>query len=250
VAESSGHDTEADQLAVPDGTPEDGPIAADIDAAAVDGRPGTPPAPARLGLQRLRRPALALVTLSWAPLAASALAVVLSLASIYVSTREPEVVMILPDTVRLVVGRQAGGSYLYLQPSFVSAGVNDRVEVIADMSLRAQSDDGADPVELDWKQVVALETDANGVLSYRYEADAVPLLVGPRSAAAPLSLFEAPQGWFFEEGTYAFTLEADRVVSSAPLAASFDVTLDADHIAFLDDPVQDRFLAFSIEPSA
>ena len=86
-------------------------------------------------VRRLRRPAMAIVTFAWLPLVASGLAVVLSLASIYVSTREPEVVVILPEIVRLVGGRQTGASYVYLQPAFVSTGVNDRVEVISDMSL-------------------------------------------------------------------------------------------------------------------
>ena len=40
---------------------------------------------------------MAIVTFAWLPLVASGLAVVLSIASIYVSTREPEVVVILPE---------------------------------------------------------------------------------------------------------------------------------------------------------
>jgi hypothetical protein len=198
-------------------------------------------------VQRLRRPALALLTFGWLPLVASGLAVVLSLASIYVSTREPEVVAILPDVVRLVGGTQSGASYVYLQPAFVSTGVNDRVEVIGDMRLVVQRSGGDEPpIEMGWASQAALETDANGVLSYRYEADAVPLLVGPRSAASPLSLFQAPAGWFFGEGTYSFTLEAERVVVGTPLTATFEVTIDADDLDQLMSPGPDRFLAFEI----
>jgi hypothetical protein len=199
---------------------------------------------------RLRRPARALLTFGWLPLLASGVAIVLSLASIYVSTREPEVVVILPEVVRLVGGNQAGASYVYLQPAFVSTGVNDRVEVIRDMSLGVRSSDGRPPVEMAWASQAALETDANGVLSYRYAADAVPLLVGPRSAAAPLALFQAPAGWFFDEGTYAFTLEARRVVAGTPLTATFEVTIDADDLSQLRSEGADRFLAFPIEDEA
>jgi hypothetical protein len=201
-------------------------------------------------LQRLRRPAVALVTFAWLPLLASGLAIVLSLASIYVSTREPEVVVILPEVVRLVGGGQSGASYVYLQPAFVSTGVNDRVEVVSDMRLEVRPRDGSAPVEMEWASQAALETDANGELSYRYEADAVPLLVGPRSAASPLALFQAPRGWFFAEGTYTFTLQAQRVVAGAPLTASFDVTIDADDLAALSSTESDRFLAFPIEDEA
>ena len=196
--------------------------------------------------ERFRRPARALVTLAWVPLLASGLAVVLSLASIYVSTREPEVVVILPEVVRLVGGGQSGASYVYLQPAFVSTGVNDRVEVVSDMSLVVRPSDGSAPVEMEWASQAALETDANGELSYRYEADAVPLLVGPRSASSPLALFQAPRGWFFDEGTYEFTLEAQRVVVDAPLTATFQVTVDADDLAALSPTDSDRFLAFPI----
>jgi hypothetical protein len=101
-----------------------------------------------------------------------------------------------------------------------------------------------------WASQAALETDANGVLSYRYAADAVPLLVGPRSAAAPLALFQAPAGWFFDEGTYAFTLEARRVVAGTPLTATFEVTIDADDLSQLRSEGADRFLAFPIEDEA
>jgi hypothetical protein len=197
-------------------------------------------------VQRLRRPALALLTFGWLPLVASGLAVVLSLASIYVSTREPEVVVILPDVVRLVGGTQTGASYVYLQPAFVSTGVNDRVEVIGDMRLVVQRSGGDPPIEMEWASQAALETDANGVLSYRYEADAVPLLVGPRSAASPLALFQAPPDWFFGEGTYTFTLEAERVVVGTPLTATFEVTVDAEDLEQLTSAGPDRFLAFEI----
>ena len=204
--------------------------------------------PSETRLRRFRRPAMAIVSLSWVPLVASALAVVLSLASIYVSTREPEVVAILPDVVRLVGGHESGSSYVYLQPAFVSTGVNDRVEVIADMTLLVEPVDGSESTTMAWQEQASLITDAEGALSYRYAADAVPLLVGPRSAATPLALFQAPAGWFFEEGRYRFTLEADRVVAGSPLRAAFEVNLDAEDLAVLDAPGPERFLAFAIDP--
>jgi hypothetical protein len=217
--------------------------ASDPAASGADGSTDARPAHR---FERFRRPAIALVTFAWVPLLASGLAIILSVASIYVSTREPEVVVILPEVVRLVGGGQSGASYVYLQPAFVSTGVNDRFEVVRDMTLAVRKADGSAPVELEWASQAALETDADGVLSYRYEADAVPLLVGPRSAASPLALFQAPPGWFFETGTYDFTLEAQRVVVDAPLEASFQVTIDADDLAALLPTDSDRFLAFPI----
>ena len=74
----------------------------------------------------------------------------------------------------------------------------------------------------------------------------MPLLVGPRTAASPLSLFQAPAGWFFGEGTYTFTLRAKRVVVDAPLTATFAVTIDSDDLAQLSSSESDRFLGFRI----
>jgi hypothetical protein len=232
-------------------TPTPGPSASPPEAATalVETGPVTTPdaAPgAGIGVRRLRGAATAVLSLSWVPLVASALALVLSLASIYISTRDPEVVAILPDIVRLVGGRESGSSYVYLQPAFVSTGVNDRVEVIADMTLLVERADGTDATTMAWQEQASLATGEDGLLSYRYAADAVPLLVGPRSAAMPLALFQAPRGWYFREGPYRFTLQADRVVASSPLRASFEVTLDADAMAVLDAAGPERFLAFDI----
>jgi hypothetical protein len=233
---------------VPTSTPPEQPTrsapdiatAADDPGGASEARPGSP-------LRRLRRPAIAIASLSWAPLVASALALVLSIASIYISTREPEVVAILPDVVRLVGGRASGSSYVYLQPAFVSTGVNDRIEVVADMVLLVARSDGSEGTTMSWQEQVSLTTDEQGRLSYRYAADAVPLLVGPRSAATPLALFQAPEGWFFREGPYVFTLEVQRVVAAAPLRASFEVAIDAEDMAVLDAAGPERFLAFDID---
>ena len=66
-------------------------------------------------------------------------------------------------------------------------------------------------------------------------------------AAAPLSLFDAPNGWFFAPGSYTFVVAADRVVVGQPLSAQFGLTLTPENVAFLDQPGTDRFLTFPIE---
>lgn len=198
----------------------------------------------REGAARVREPLLRFVTLRWVPLTAALLSLVLSGVAIFVSTRQPEVMVILPDLVRVSQGRESGSAYMYLQPAFVSTGTNERVEVIRDMTLEATDATGR-RTSFSWTQQLRLVSDPeSGALSYEYVADAVPLLVGPRNAAAPLSLFDAPDGWYFAPGTYRFELLADRVVVSQPLIAEFDLTLDAADITFLEQPGGDRFLAF------
>jgi hypothetical protein len=88
---------------------------------------------------------------------------------------------------------------------------------------------------------------SGGGLSYEYVGDAVPLLVSPREAAAPLSLFEAPQGWFFASGDYTLRLVADRVITAEPLSDDFTVSLAGSDIGFLDQPGPERFLTFTLD---
>jgi len=197
--------------------------------------------------QRMREPIKKFVSLQWVPLTAALVSLVLSVTAIYVSTRQPDVLLILPDQIRVAQGRESGGAYVYLQPAFVSTGANDRVEVIRDMVLEVTSPSG-ERASFSWDQELRLVTDPEtGALGYEYVADAVPILVGPRDAAAPLSLFDAPNGWFFVPGSYTFVVAADRVVVGQPISARFSLTLTPENVAFLDQPGPDRFLAFPIE---
>lgn len=191
-----------------------------------------------------RHLALRAMRFGWVPLVAAMLSLVLSIASIYVATRQPDVLLLMPSVVRLAGGHATGYSYVYLQPAFVSTGNNDRVEVIRDMSLTVRQEGGGEPVDLAWKGQGEL-VGSGGTLSYAYTGDAVPLLVSPRTASAPLSLFEAPAGWFFGPDTYEFTFAANRVMASEPLRAAFTVTITPDDAAILGG-IPERFLPYPI----
>ena len=185
------------------------------------------------------------ITLRWVPLTAALLSLPLSAAAILISLQQPEVVVILPDQVRVAQGRGSGAAYVYLQPAFVSTGRNERIEVIRDMRLEVSGPGGS--ATFSWTQELRLVSEpSGGGLSYEYVGDAVPLLVSPREAATPLSLFEAPQGWFFAPGDYTFRLVADRVITGQPLSDEFTVSLIGSDIEFLEQPGPERFLMFSI----
>lgn len=231
------------EATLPDSVTDPGDRAPDSTTPPGDGRTRGARLTMAAGLATLRCG----LTLRWVPLTAALLSLALSLASIYVATRQPDVVLITPDLVRLAGGHQTGASYLYLQPAFVSTGNNDRIEVIRDMRISVQRDGGPPPVDMQWREQVRLVSGAAGAgLSYQHEADAVPLLISPKSAAAPLSLFQAPNGWFFEAGTYRFTLVADRVVVSDSLRASFTVVVGPEDLAVLDAVDPERFLAYPL----
>jgi len=126
------------------------------------------------------------LSLAWVPLVASFVSLVLSVGSIVIATRDPSVLMILPDQVRFAQGEGIGYAYAYLQPTFVSTGANDRVEVIRDMTLTVTRLDDDESVELAWDEVGTFTFDpADDSLTYEYVADAAPLLVAPDSAENP-----------------------------------------------------------------
>lgn len=210
--------------------------------------PQTPtPEPDERGGQLARDLFQRFVTLRWVPITAALLSLPLSAAAILLSLQQPEVVLILPDQIRVAQGRESGSAYVYLQPAFVSTGRNDRIEVIRDMVLEVAPPTG-ERVSFEWEQQLRLVSDPQtGGLRYEYVADAVPLLVSPRDASAPLSLFDAPDGWFFQPGVYTFTLIADRVVTGQPLSDQFRLTISAENVSFLDLPGAEQFLTFPID---
>jgi hypothetical protein len=195
---------------------------------------------------RLRR----ILSLAWVPLVASLVSLVLSVGSIVIATRDPSVLMLLPDQVRFAQGPGIGYAYAYLQPTFVSTGANDRVEVVRDMTLEVRPLDGGDSVELAWNEVGSFTFDpADDSLTYAYVADAAPLLVAPEAAENPLALFQGPDGWLLTPGRYELRLVASREVAADPLEASFEVELSAEQVEFLDDADGTQFLSVPIRAS-
>jgi hypothetical protein len=205
-------------------------------------------APSRLS-KRARVGLLRFLSLRWVPLTAALLSLTLSVVAIYTATQQPSVSLLMPDQVRVAQGRSSGAAYLYLQPAFVNTAQNNRVEVIRTMRLQVTSADATvAATDFTWTQQLRLTTDpTSGGLSYEYVADAVPLVVSPSNAASPLSLFEAPRGWFFGVGTYQFTLTADRVVAGSPLTAHFEINLTQADIDTLEQPGPDRFITLPID---
>ncbi len=155
-------------------------------------------------------------------------------------------VLLLPDQVRLVQASADARPYVYLQPTFVSTGQNDRVEVISGMTLSLRRD-GGEEVGFTWDEVGRLEFDpADDSLSYVYLADAAPLLVAPDTAENPLALFLGPPGWDFEPGRYEARLVGERVVASDRIEATFSITLTVADVELLSGSPGDRFLAVPI----
>ena len=190
------------------------------------------------------------LSLAWVPLVASLVSLVLSVGSIVIATRDPSVLMILPDQVRFAQGEGIGYAYAYLQPTFVSTGANDRVEVIRDMTLTVTRLDGEESVELAWNEVGTFTFDpADDSLTYEYVADAAPLLVAPDAAENPLALFEGPEGWLLTPGRYEVDVWATREVAASPLEGGFEIEVTEEQVAFLNEADGTQFLSIPIDGS-
>jgi hypothetical protein len=190
------------------------------------------------------------LSLAWVPLVASLVSLVLSVGSIVIATRDPSVLMILPDQVRFAQGEGIGYAYAYLQPTFVSTGANDRVEVIRDITLTVRRLDDGESVELAWDEVGTFTFDpADDSLTYEYVSDAAPLLVAPDSAENPLALFQGPEGWLLTPGRYEVDVRATREVAASELEGDFQIELAEEQVAFLNEADGTRFLSIPIDIS-
>jgi hypothetical protein len=186
-----------------------------------------------------------LVSFAWVPITASLVSLALSVTNLVAATREPEILVVPPQQIRVAQGEDFGFAYVYAQPAFVHTGQNDRIEVIRDMALRVTPFGGGAPIEFKWDEQAELVYDnVSKSLNYRYVADAVPLLVSPRNAQVPFAVFNGPQGSYFKAGTHRVTIVAHRVVHAAPLESTFVFTMTDKDVEVLSSSRGHKFLAF------
>ncbi|HYN89412.1 MAG TPA: hypothetical protein VER55_12825 [Ardenticatenaceae bacterium] len=179
----------------------------------------------------------------WVPIVTSLVSLTIAVSSYAVATRAPEVVLVPPRQVRVAQGGEA--AFLYVQPTFLSAGRNNRAEVILTMRLEVAPVESESSVEFYWDEQGAWQpTGGSQELSWVFVSDPVPLLVTPQSPQLPVGLFIGPPEWAFEPGTYRVTVVAERGVVSTPLRDTFEVELSQEDIDFLNASNGTRFLTF------
>lgn len=213
-----------------------------------------PAAQAAAGRRRLRLPRLKpkLPALSsraihtWGSFAISLVSLLIAVNAYAQATREPQVMLIMPDVVRVAQGEDYGFAYLYVQPAFVNTAKNDRVEVIRTMTLvveRVGDGSTTEPVSFSWAEQATFEYDqVTGELNYRWLADAAPLVVSPDRAQTPICVFNGPPGWYFEPGTYRLTLIADLVVGTREVSGTAEITPSESEIQMLNESKGHRFI--------
>lgn len=200
---------------------------------------------APLRLHKLRLPELRQMILTWTPLTIALISLAMGLYNFVMAGRTPELVLVLPDKVRIAQGG-AVGPLLYIQPVFVTSGPGARTEVISGMSLRAEPLDRVGPAaEFEWREQGTWSYDPQSrELTWLYTGDAAPFLVGPQQAALLTGLFIGPVQLPFEPGRYRLTLTAQRIVEQRPLTASIEVNLAADALEYINASEGQRFMDF------
>lgn len=169
------------------------------------------------------------------PVGISLLSFIFSLYSIISAREAPDVVMTMPDRVR--VAQNGTTAWLYIQPRFVNTGDNNRNEVIQNLTIDVQPVEGGTPTPFSWDEQGAwLYNTGNFVLSWQFVADPAPIVVGQNDPQFPLGLFISPVDWPWHPGSYRVTVIADRTVRHEPLRGTVEFTLTPDLIAFIENP--------------
>jgi hypothetical protein len=166
-----------------------------------------------------------------APVAISLLSLALSLYTIVEASREPQIWLSAPDVVRVAAGERA---WFYVQPRLVSAAANDRVAVISGLRLEVVGPEGGAPTTFIWDEQGTWQYDTvSRGLTWIYQADAAPLVVGPSSPQLPICLFEGPDGWTWQAGTYQVAIVASRGQDAEAMEAAFTVTLPEETVEMI-----------------
>ncbi|HEU0115715.1 MAG TPA: hypothetical protein VFQ80_13605 [Thermomicrobiales bacterium] len=223
------------------------------DPAADAPRPAAPPpssaaaAPPAESATPVRRPnPFGRWLFDGAALIISAASFVLSSYAVFVAGQPPDVWLSAPAVARVAQGEDA--AWLYLQPRFVDAGRNARVEVITAIRLEVAGGDAA--VEsFHWAEQGSWTYDhASRSLTWAYVGDPAPLVVSPSAPQLPICLFAGPAGSSWKAGPYRVTIVADRAVGGAPLRASFAMTIPPDAIAAVNAPRGGQFRDLPTQP--
>jgi hypothetical protein len=181
----------------------------------------------------------------WVPIVTAIISLAISLYTLAVTTVEPEVLLIMPDQVRISQGAQSG-PLLYVQPVFISTGLSERTEVITGIRLQVEAvDQSRSGVEFVWDEQGTWAVDPSTQnFNWVFAGDPGPFLVSPKNAQFFMGLFIGPSDWLFEPGTYRITMIADRITNSRSLNAGIEISLSAEDLDYLNQSQGTRFLMF------
>ena len=155
----------------------------------------------------------------------------------------PDLKMEASRVVRVGQVKPDGRAYLLIQPTITSIGRSTRAEVLQDIKLQVQpkgtEDAGNERTQFEWMHYgkFTFDPDHDPPIRYEFVGDPAPLLVTSTAPLVPVLYFQAPKGWYFEEGTYVLKITAVQTVDGWPkkLKEDVEVTLKQDDITYLDE---------------
>lgn len=181
----------------------------------------------------------------WVSIITAVISLAISLYTLVITTYQPEVLLIMPNQVRITQGGQSG-PLLYVQPVFISTGLSERVEVITALRVQVEpSDRSAAAVDFVWDEQGTWVVDPDTQwFNWVFTGDSGPFLVSAENAQNFTGLFIGPREWLFEPGEYRITVVADRITDAQPLEGTVEVTLTEDDLAYLNQSQGAQFLIF------
>ena len=183
----------------------------------------------------------------WVSIATAILSLVISIYTLVITTYEPELLLIMPNQVRIGQGGNSG-PLLYIQPMFISTGLSERVEVITGIRVQVEPvDQSSSSVEFVWDEQGSWAVDPSTQdLNWVFTGDSGPFLVSAKNAQFFTGLFIGPYDWLFKPGTYRITMIADRITDSQPLHATVEILLVSESLDYLNQSQGTRFLVFPV----
>lgn len=171
--------------------------------------------------------------ITWVPFSIAVVSFVISIYTFFITSRPAQVEVILPQHIRIAQGEEFGYAYAYFQPTIVSTGRSQQVEVVRDLTLDFAPVRGGDEASLfEWRESGRIAYDpATRQTTYEYQSDAAPLLLTRETAQSPLGTFYGPPGWYFTPGEWQGTLTAQLANNRPPVQSSFRFTLTEEEIA-------------------
>jgi hypothetical protein len=189
------------------------------------------PSPAR---PRISRETARFVWLTILPVGVALVSLALSLYNLVQTHEAPDVILTMPDRVR--VTQNGDTAFLYLQPRFVNTGDNQRNEIVGNLTVEVQPAAGEPPAIFVWNEQGAWSFDHDSRrLTWQFVADPGPLVVDPNDPQLPICLFFSPAGWAWQPGTYRVTVIAERTIHDEPLRASLEFALDQGEVEVISD---------------
>lgn len=181
----------------------------------------------------------------WVPIVTALASLALSLYTFAVTMQNPDMLVVMPDVVRIAQGGPSG-PLIYAQPVFIGTGMSERVDVVTGIHLRVEPiNPSGGSVEFVWDEQGEWVYDpVTQHFNWIYKGDSGAFLVGARNAQDFMGLFIGPQEWRFEPGRYRIVLVADRVTNRQPLSEAIEIVLAPENVEFLNQSQGSTFLTF------